>query len=309
MFKVTFILVSKFWFLYLFSFIMGRLSIKTFREQTRVSKHQKKMVIPDKFTELIKEYAKHIIRQQPEDILKYSEEYFKSQVQQISSRTLPMKDATDGTLKDINEPVDSNPYPLEHPLHNSVNIMVNILKSVVNNSEYQYADPNLNNCIHMSALKEVLINSFECSEVQVTYLLSSNTVTYKEVYINYVDFTHAYIEVILYFQQNKETFIAYNTEAEGATVHGYTKSQIFNEVSEFILPLDENNTGILSLDTFKYYLAKLPLQLSRRDIQVIILRVDISTEGFVYINDEINKLFDNLLLAHAFDEFDHQYLS
>ena len=54
------------------------MSGETFRERTLATQYQPRQSLPPNFSDVLKEYAREVLRNQPEDILEWSAAYFKA---------------------------------------------------------------------------------------------------------------------------------------------------------------------------------------------------------------------------------------
>ncbi|KPA86493.1 hypothetical protein ABB37_00642 [Leptomonas pyrrhocoris] len=283
------------------------MSAETFRERTLATQYQPRQSLPPNFSDVLKEYAREVLRSQPEDILEWSAAYFKA----LALETDP--------LQAKEPPADHYMPVVEDPDREMLaNKMVKVFSSM---------DPDGRGRLPLSAVRRALQSGFELTEQQVLYLLTASfTVIDDEdsaaASIEYNAFAYAAVRTVQFFQQHHLEFEV--DGADNATVHGMNRTDVEQGFLRIFRLLDEAGTCRLLFQDFKSALENAPYHLTRRDIRVLCIECvaspgakDGESEGEkdevaagaqveVEYEQELPHMFDRLQLAEAFTLFEEE---
>lgn len=280
------------------------MSSETFRERTLATQYQPRQSLPPNFNDVLKEYAREVLRSQPEDILEWSAAYFKA----LALETDP--------LQAKEPPADHYAPVVENPDRAMLaNKMVKVFASM---------DPAGTGRLPVQAVRRVLLDGFELTEDQVLYLLSAPFTNINDENtgadsIDYNAFAYAAVRTVQYFQQNHTEFEM--DRAANATVHGMNRTDVEQGFLRIFRLLDEAGTSRLLFQDFKSALDNAPYHLTRRDIRILCMECATSNPGEedgeeegetpvgqreVEYERELPSMFDRLQLSEAFTLFEEE---
>ncbi|KPI85795.1 hypothetical protein ABL78_5152 [Leptomonas seymouri] len=281
------------------------MSGETFRERMLATQYQPRQSLPPNFSDVLKEYAREVLRNQPGDILEWSAAYFKA----LALETDP--------LQAKEPPADHYTPVVEDPSRAMLaNKMVKVFSSM---------DPAGHGRLPLSEVSRALVNGFELTEQQVLYLLTAPFTVIDDENsgadsIAYDAFAYAAVHTVQYFQEHHTEFEV--DGAENATVHGMNRNDVEQGFLRIFRLLDEAGTCRLLFQDFKSALENAPYHLTRRDIRVLCMECATSSraegregEGEeeaaigqmeVEYERELPHMFDRLQLAEAFTLFEEE---
>ena len=273
------------------------MSGETFRERTLATQYQPRQSLPPNFSDVLKEYAREVLRNQPEDILEWSAAYFKA----LALETDP--------LQAKEPPADHYMPVVEDPDRAMLaNKMVKVFASM---------DPAGNGRLPLSAVRRALHDGFDLTEQQVLYLLTAPFTVVDEENtgedaVDYNAFAYAAVSMVQYFQEHHTEFEV--DAAEKATVHGMSRTDVEQSFLRIFRLLDEAGTGRLVFQDYKSALENAPYHLTRRDICVLCRECVTAPSAAgaaaeVAYERELPLMFDRLQLAEAFTLFEEEYES
>ncbi|CAC9546547.1 conserved hypothetical protein [Leishmania infantum JPCM5] len=276
------------------------MSAETFRERTLATQYQPRQHLPPNFSDVLKEYAREVLRNQPSDILEWSAAYFKK----LALETDPLQ---------AKQPPPDHYTPLVEDPERAIlaNKMVKVFSTM---------DVSESGRLPVSEVRRALTEAFELTESQALYLITAPFTTIIEDdgsrmtgdAIEYSPFSHAAVRTIQYFQQHHDFSFDVDSSDTCATVHGMNRYDIEQGFLRIFRLLDEAGTGRLLLQDYQGALENAPYHLTHRDICVLRLECDTcGGEGDtgpreVEYEKELPHIFERLLLAEAFNLFEEE---
>nr|CAJ2481029.1 unnamed protein product [Leishmania braziliensis] len=276
------------------------MSTETFRERTLATQYQPRQHLPPNFSDVLKEYAREVLRNQPPDILEWSAAYFKK----LALETDPLQ---------AKQPPPDHYTPLVEDPERAMlaNKMVKVFSTM---------DLSGSGRLPVLEVRRVLTEAFELTESHALYLLTAPFTTIIEDDgsgltdggIEYTLFSHSAVRTIQYFQQHPNFFFDVDGSDANTTVHGMNRYDIEQGFLRIFRLLDEAGTGRLLLHDYQGALENAPYHLTHRDICV--LRLECRTCGNdgnggpreVEYERELPHMFERLLLAEAFSLFEEE---
>lgn len=283
------------------------MSSETFRERTLATQYQPRQSLPPNFSDVLKEYAREVLRSQPEDILEWSAAYFKA----LALETDP--------LQAKEPPADHYRPVVEDPDRAMLaNKMVKVFASM---------DSAGTGRLPLAALRRALLDGFDLTEQQVLYLVTApftliedeNTGTDS---VDYSAFAYAAVRTVQYFQLHHTEFDV--DAAPNATVHGMNRTDVEQGFLRIFRLLDEAGTSRLLFQDFQRALENAPYHLTKRDIRLLCMecatcgaadgdRADEADgeeaprgQQEVEYEQELPSMFHRLQLAEAFSLFEEE---
>lgn len=274
------------------------MSTETFRERTLATQYQPRQHLPPNFADVLKEYAREVLRNQPADILEWSAAYFKK----LALETDPLQ---------AKQPPPDHYVPVVEDPERAM--LANRLAKVL-----ATMDTAESGRLSIAEVRQALTEGFELSETQALYLLTAPFATttedaagaMAEDVLEYKPFAYAAVRTIQYFQQHHDPSFDVDGSDADATVHGMNRYDVEQGFLRIFRLLDEAGTGRLVLQDYKGALENAPYHLTRRDIRVICLECNTcggEVEGMpreVEYEKELPYMFERLLLAEAFTLFE-----
>lgn len=265
---------------------MSQSQESTFRERTLATRYRPRLELPFKFPAILKEYAREVLRAQPESILEWSADYFKK----LALET---------------EPTQANDAPCEHlatPVvedDNREELARDIMRV------YADMDTTGTKLLYANIIKRTLMDNFGLSEAQALYILTSHyVIVHQDGTIEYEEFVRNSVHALQFFQQTGQDFVV-GEDLSSATVHDMTQSDLDYHLKRAFSALDVSGTGRLTYTDYRSALMNAPLNLTERDIRILCLECDRSfdTDEVEYAK-EVPLAFQRLLLSEFFDYFD-----
>ncbi|KAK7200838.1 Regulatory subunit of type II PKA R-subunit [Novymonas esmeraldas] len=267
------------------------MSTETFRERTLATQYQPRQHLPPNFSDVLKEYAREVLRSQPTDILEWSAAYFKK----LALET---------------DPLQARQPPADHyvPVVNDPERAMLADKIV---KVFSSMDASGSGRLPVTEVRRALLEALELTEQQALFLLTAPTTAIEDDAIDYTAFSHAAVRTIQYFQQNHDPLFQVDAGDAGATVHGMNRYDVEQGFLRSFRLLDEAGTGRLLVQDYQDALENAPYHLTRRDIQLLCLECGVCGGGDedgepqeVEYEKELPHMFERLLLAEAFTLFE-----
>ncbi|KAG5492827.1 hypothetical protein JKF63_01407 [Porcisia hertigi] len=271
---------------------------ETFREHTLATRYQPRQHLPPNFSDVLKEYAREVLRSQPSDILEWSAAYFKK----LALETDPLQ---------AKQPPPDHYTPLVDDPERAMlaNKMVKVFSTM---------DLSETGRLPVSEVRRTLTEAFELTESQALYLITApfTTITPDDGngvagdFIEYSSFSHAAVRTIQYFQQHQDFLFCVDANDANATVHGMNRYDVEQGFLRIFRLLDEAGTGRLLLQDYHDALKNAPYHLTHRDIRVLLLECgafgeeECGKSREVEYEKELPHMFERLLLAEVFHLFD-----
>lgn len=259
---------------------------QTFRERTLASRYRPRQTLPPNFSEVLKEYAREVLRAQPEDILEWSADYF-VQMALAHQPSQQEREEEQGSMQsEANEDVEA-----------VVQRMIDV---------FQHMDSANEGLLFIHLVQRALTDAFHLSPEQALYILTSKyTVVNPDETIEYRTFAKKCIRAVQYFQKTNHVFKIGDLSTE--TVHGMNRNDVEYQFLHIFRLMDQPGTGRIPYADFRDALANSPFNLTHRDIRTLCIECEISSDNHeVEYEKEVPRLFPRLVLAGQFELFDLQ---
>jgi len=258
-----------------------------FRERTRATKYQQKYPLPPSFAQILKDYTREVLREQPEDIPAWSAEYFK----RLAIET---------------DPMTAKQPPPEHyaPAIDNPELEVVAMRLTKLFSSMDDAGSGL---LYVHLLKRALLDALGLTKAQSLYILSSEYVVVNDDgTTDYRQFARDAVNAVLFFQQSDHQFPEVKHADDGPTVHGLLREELQDELLRVMRHADSEGLGRLPFAQYRKALLNAPLQLTQRDVNVLCAEAEQSSDGFIDFRIEVDNAFGLLFLAQSFTAFDEE---
>lgn len=229
------------------------------------SKFKTSHTIPPEFPEVLKDFVREILREQPQNIFAFGAEYFRDK-------------ASEGGGGGINE-----------------EDLVNQLTTL-----FLQADVDGNGVLDKHEFKSLMHDANLGLTKKQIKLLYSQADMNDDGSIEYREFIPACVELILSIQareearmQREEAEMEAEMEAE-YFFHGMSMDEIEYLIRQAFSAADADGSGELDLKEFQMFLRDLPLNLTKKEINMAMMEVDANQDGKVSL-DEFIPLFHVLM--------------
>ncbi|EKX34966.1 hypothetical protein GUITHDRAFT_155601 [Guillardia theta CCMP2712] len=226
--------------------------------------------IPSDFPEILKEFVREILREQPKNIFAFGSKYFNQKLEQYA-------------------PEEFKTLQQEHLVEYLTDIFVK-------------SDEDGNGVLDKREFKTLLQNANLGLTKKQIKLLYSQADMNEDGLIQYREFIPACIELISSIQARKETQQqveeAEQSAAEAAenyVFRGIPREEIEVMVREAFDEADKDKSGYLDVKEFHAFLRQLPLNLTKREINMAMIEVDENQDGKVSL-EEFIPLFHMVLI-------------
>lgn len=277
-----------------------------FRDMTRATQYQVKHTLPQNFSAILKEFTREVLREQPADLLQWSAEYFKrmalendpsaaekQQQQQQQAPSAAGKKQTSSSSATASVDPEFEPVAAQ---------MIQLFASM---------DEGGDNRLYAHLIQRALLDHLSLTKEQALYLLSSpsndNAGAQRDDdgMINFVAFCNVAAKAVVYFQQTKHAF---KVPTGVASVHGLAQDELRDALLRVFREADASEgLGRLTFAKFRDALVHAPLQLTRRDINVLCAEAEQTADGFVDVRREAEHAFPLLCLSGEFTKFDQEH--
>ncbi|EKF31788.1 hypothetical protein MOQ_004377 [Trypanosoma cruzi marinkellei] len=255
--------------------------MESFRERTLANRYQPRQHLPPNFPGVLKEYAREVLRAQPEDVLQWSADYFKRLA--LEADPLQAEQSTSAQFTPLVE--DEEREAMNQRL-------VKIFSEL---------DSDGSGVLPIQTIKKALLEICGLSPSQALYVLTATALGESDL-VDYKAFASESCGALLFFQQTCHEFGV--SVVEEATVHGLSRRDVEQEFLRIFRYADEAETGLLSMDQYYKALANAPYHLTRRDLRLLFIETARNAENEVDYEAELAYMFDRLLLAEQFFLFD-----
>ncbi len=258
-----------------------------FRERTRATKYQQKYPLPANFAQILKDYTREVLREQPDDIPGWSAEYFK----RLAIETDPM------TARQ--PPPDHYAPSVENEELAQVAAKLTQLFSSM--------DDAASGLLYVHLLKRALLDALGLTKAQSLYILSSEYVLVNDDgTTDYRQFARDAVNAVLFFQQSGHQFPEVSHADDGPTVHGLLREELQDELLRVMRQADHEGLGRLPFAQYRKALLNAPLQLTQRDVNVLCAEAEQTSDGYIDFRIEVDNAFGLLYLAQSFSAFDDE---
>jgi len=226
------------------------------------SKFRTSHTIPPDFPEVLKDFVREILREQPQNIFAFGADYFRD------------KASESGGGGGVNE-----------------EDLVNQLTTL-----FLQADQDGNGVLDRHEFKRLMHDADLGLTKKQIKLLYSQADMNADGSIEYREFIPACVELILSIQAREEARAAKeemeaDAEAEAEYFfHGMSMEEVEYLIRQAFIAADTDGSGELSLKEFQLFLRELPLNLTKTEINMAMMEVDTNNDGQVSV-DEFIPLF------------------
>ena len=251
-----------------------------FRDSTRATKYQHKFRLPPQFSDVLHDFTREVLRNQPTDIYEWAANYFKDKaLKEDGVDTRKMDEAELGT---------------------------NEMTWKLSDALYEY-DEKKQGELYPHLIKRVLVESTGLTSAQAMFVLSNPSVvqnTRGTIEYNKLATDRNAIHQILYFQESGYQFEDPNSEGEA---HGLTQSEFQAELKAVFKAEDSDSTGYLTVPDFRRVLQTAPVQLTERDINLLLIECIVNSDGFIAWEPMLtDSMFNLVCLSETFTQFDER---
>lgn len=260
---------------------------QTFRERTLASRYRPRQRLPPHFSDVLKEYAREVLRAQPEDILEWSADYFV----QLALKC--------NTPQDVEE-VDMTPSLIDGKDENVEAVVQRMIEV------FEHMDAAQEGLLFIHLVHRALTDALHLSQEQALYILTSKYVVVNtDETIEYRTFARKCIRDVRFFQLTNHVFKL--GDLDTVTVHGMNRRDLEYQFLHIFRLMDQPGTGRVPYTDFREALANSPFNLTHRDIRTLCIECQISSDNNeVEYEKEVPRMFPRLVLAEQFEVFDLQ---
>jgi hypothetical protein len=258
----------------------------TFRERTRATRYQQRQQLPPNFAAVLKEYTREVLREQPQDIVAWSAQYFKRMALET-------------------DPLLAQQPPPEHyaPAIENPELEVVAMKIAKVFATMDDADTGV---LYVHLVKRALLEALGLTRAQALYILSSDYVRIADDgTMEYRQFARECVNAVLFFQQSNYEFPE-ATQVDNALVHGMSREELEDELRRVMRANDTEGLGRVLYPKYRQTLMNAPLQLTQRDINILCAEAEQTSDGFVEYKNDIGNAFNLLFMTQSFTAFDQQ---
>lgn len=257
----------------------------TFRDKTRATRYQERQALPPNFAQVLKEYTREVLREQPSDILAWSAQYFK-------------KMALD------TDPMLAQQPPPEHYAPAVENPELEVMSMKIT-KVFATMDDSNSGLLYAHLVKRALLEAFGLSRAQALYMLSCEYVVINDDgTMDYRQFSRDCVNAVYFFQNSGYDFA--DVSGEDGTVHGVTKLELEDELNRVFRAADEEGLGRLPFPVYRQALSTAPIDLTARDLAILYAEAERTSDGFVEFKKEVSHAYELLQYANAFTAFDEE---
>lgn len=258
-----------------------------FRDRTRATKYQNKYPLPPNFAQVLKDYTREVLREQPTDVTAWSASYFKKRALEADPLTAQQP------------PADHYAPTVENP---ELEVVAMRLAKV-----FGSMDDAGSGLLYVHLVKRALLDAIGLTKAQALYILSSDYVNVNDDgTTDYRQFARDAVNAVLFFQQSNYEFPEVRHVDDGPTVHGLMKGELQDELLRVMREADDEGLGRLPFARYRTALLNAPLQLTHRDVNVLCAEAEQTSDGHIDFRIEVDNAFGLLYLAQSFTAFDEQ---
>jgi hypothetical protein len=276
-----------------------------FRDCTRATQYQTKHALPINFSSIIKDYTREVLREQPQDLLQWSAEYFKHKALELdpacaaqaqSAAVGSSSSSSSGSKAGAKQ--GGGAAELAPEFEEVARAMTELFSTM---------DEDGSGRLYVHLVQRALLDHFGLSKEQALYILSSENSGVGRAddgMIDFTDFAHASAQAVVYFQQSGHKF----TVTDHASVHGLERDELRDALLRVFRIADSSEgLGRLTFAKFRDALVHAPLQLTQRDLNVLCAEAEQTSDGFVDVRREAEHAFPLLCLSREYTEFDKEH--
>jgi len=243
------------------------------------SRYRKPFRYPDGFADVLRDFTREVLREQPKSIPDFGAAYFENLLRQ---GTEMQQAEMDGSAA----PNRMSPEELQEFLH----------------SIFMEADQDQTGTLSYKEFKEVVQTAqlgFSKNEIRRMLMEADEN---EDGYIDYNEFLPIGVDIVQAIFARREAEAAQakseevaNENARIALVHGMDKEQYKQMLLNYFRSHDTDNSGFLSRKEFKECMKNADLGLTRQEINGLLAEIDVDGDGNVSL-DEFDTIFFEMLV-------------
>jgi Ca2+-binding EF-hand superfamily protein len=246
------------------------------------SKFAKSYQIPPEFPDILKDFTREVLRNQPGDINEFAAKYF-----DCLASGLPADMAERGGAQADAAGKDEAP---DMSLEEVEGIIMDLFQKYDEDGN-QYLDP-----AEFKALMEDLQQRLNFPKDQI-YLFLAEADMNRDGNVEYEEFIPLALQIIqgMYAKKRLEHHMAdVGQHAEDLLVHGMSRQELTELVGSIFERMDQDQSGQLSKQEFMAALSSMELGLTRREINTIMFQIDRDEDGNISYGEFVPFAFDLL---------------
>eukprot|EP00288_Rhodomonas_lens_P001440 CAMPEP_0177726846 /NCGR_PEP_ID=MMETSP0484_2-20121128/19997_1 /TAXON_ID=354590 /ORGANISM="Rhodomonas lens, Strain RHODO" /LENGTH=433 /DNA_ID=CAMNT_0019239443 /DNA_START=133 /DNA_END=1430 /DNA_ORIENTATION=- len=236
--------------------------------------------IPADFPDILKDFVREILRNQPPNIFSFGADYFRDMADNVGGGGMSEEDL--------------------------VQYLTNL---------FVQSDGDGNGVLDKAEFKRLMQGAdLGLSSKQIKLLYSQADIN-EDGTIEYREFIPACVELVISMQarsklrhQKEEDEAEAEAMAEDYFFHGMSKDELEFMIREAFTQADKDQSGELDLKEFQAFLKDIPLNLTKREINMAMMEVDTNQDGKVSL-EEFIPLFHVImieLIKHSFLEVNRE---
>merc|ERR1711977_631534 len=243
------------------------------------SRYRKPFRYPDGFADVLRDFTREVLREQPKSIPDFGAAYFENLLRQGAEM---QQDDLDATAV----PTRMSPEELQE-----------FLASI-----FMEADQDGSGTLSYKEFKEVIQTSnLKFSKQEIRRMLMEADEN-EDGYIDYNEFLPIGVDIVQAIFARREAEAAAQADQEAAAeaarialVHGMDKDQYKQMLLSYFRAHDVDNSGFLSRKEFKECMQSSELGLTRQEINALMAEIDVDGDGNVNL-DEFDSIFFEMLV-------------
>jgi Ca2+-binding EF-hand superfamily protein len=240
------------------------------------SKFAKQYQIPPEFPEVLKDFAREVLRNQPSNINEFAAKYFDCLANGLPADAQAGPDGVEGEPDMSLEEVEGIILDLFHKYDKDGN---------------QFLDPQ-----EFKNLMEDLQERLDFPKDEVFRFLAEADMN-SDGMIEYEEFIPLALQIIqgMYAKKRLEQHMTdVDQHAEDLLVHGMSREELTELVGSIFERMDQDKSGQLSKQEFVAALTSMELGLTRREINTIMFQIDQDNDGNISYREFVPFAFDLL---------------
>jgi len=243
------------------------------------SRYRKPFRYPDGFADVLRDFTREVLREQPKSIPDFGAAYFENLLRQVTEMQQAEMDGAAGPTRMSHE-------ELQEFL----------------NSIFLEADQDQTGTLSYKEFKEVINTSqlgFSKQEIRRMLMEADEN---EDGYIDYNEFLPIGVDIVQAIFARREAEAAAQATDEAATeaarvalVHGMDKEQYKQMLMQYFRSHDTDQSGFLSRKEFKECMKNAELGLTRQEINALMAEVDVDGDGNISL-DEFDGIFFEILV-------------
>lgn len=242
------------------------------------SKFAKQYQVPPEFPDILKDFTREVLRNQPDNINEFAAKYF-----DCLASGIPADGNAGGMAGGSADEMDMSMEEIEGIIHD--------LFRKYDQDGSQYLDPN-----EFKNLMNDLQRRLDFPKDEILRFLAEADMN-ADGMVEYEEFIPLAIQIITSMYAKKRMHQhAKDVEqaAEDLLVHGMSREELTDLVANIFEKMDEDASGVLNKQEFVAALTSMELGLTRREINAIMFQVDQDHDGNISYKEFVPFAFDLL---------------